>query len=214
MLIRKKEVCSTFAWVMLHEIIENSHLCNTSHLQGIPELINKYIKTDIFCNMLPSCDNFLPRISDHLTNSNQAFNTLCCCTAKGMGSAEGTQPWAWGKGSRSQGSLACSAPVQQRFLLNKVLNHIFKSALMDVSMASSTLLNVSVGRKRTWEKCGAECEHQWLVKAAPACQLFVIITSGYTWIIPVNYFSCVLHVMKITKYPQTHHHFINISPHL
>lgn len=197
---------------MLHEIIEISHLCNTFHLQGIPEPINKYIRTDIFCSMLPSCDNFLPQISDHLTNSNQTSNTLCCCMAKGMGSAEGTQPW---HGQRQQVTRrALTAQIHQRFLLNKVLNHLFKRALMHVSMASSILLNVSVGRKRTWEKCGVECEHQWLVKAAPACQLFVIITSGHTWTIPVSYFSCVLHVMKITKCPQTHHHFFHRFPHL
>lgn len=43
---------------------------------------------------------------------------------------------------------ALPAPIQQRFLLNNVLNHMFKRALMDVSMASSILLSVSVGRKK------------------------------------------------------------------
>lgn len=134
-----------------------------------------------------------------------------------MGSAEGTRPWAWGKRQQvtRKADTALTASIQQRFLFDKVLNHTFKRALMDVSMASSILLNGSVGRKRTREKCGAECEHQWPVKAAPACQLFVVITSGYTWIIPVSYFSCVLNVMKITKYPQTHHHFFCfIDPHI
>lgn len=138
------------------------------------------------------------------------------------------QPRGWallrtpspGLGQRQQvtrkAHMTLTAPSQQRFLFNKVLNHMFKRALKEISMASSILLNASVGRKRTREKCGAECEHQWSVKAAPACQLFVIITSGHTWIIPVSYFSCVLHVMKITKYPQTHHHFFlfHRSPHL
>lgn len=166
---------------MLHEIIKISHLCHTFHLQGIPEPIKKYSRTDIFCNILPSCDNFLPQISDHFTNSNQAFNTLQrCCTAKGIGSAEGTQPWGWGEWQqiRAKADLVSTASIQQRYLFNNKLNHMFKCALMDVSMASSILLNVSVWWTRTWAKCGAECGHYWPMKAAPPCHLFVIITSG------------------------------------
>lgn len=119
--------------------IEISHLCNTSHLQGIPELINKYIRTGIFCNILPSRDNFLPWISDHLTNSNQAFTPCAAAQKRGWALLRAPSPEHWGKGSRNtrKPDMALTAPKQQRFLLNKVLNHMFKRTLMDVSMAQA-----------------------------------------------------------------------------
>lgn len=154
--------------------IEISHLCNTSHLQGIPELINKYIRTGIFCNILPSRDNFLPWISDHLTNSNQAFTPCAAAQKRGWALLRAPSPEHWGKGSRNtrKPDMALTAPKQQRFLLNKVLNHMFKRALMDVSMASSTLLNASVGRESV-EKCVVQSVNtsgSWR-QLLPACSL-------------------------------------------
>lgn len=103
---------------------------------------------DIFCNMLPSRDNFLPWISDHLTNSNQAFTPCAAAQKRGWVLLRAPSPEHGAKAAGPQ----LTAPKQQRFLLNKVLNHMFKRALMDVSMASSTLLNATVGRKSV-EKC-------------------------------------------------------------
>lgn len=153
---------------MLHDIIKISHLCNTFHLQGISEPISEYSVTDMFCNILPSCDNFLPQTSNLLTNTHQAFSAPW--SNRGHAAPSPGEHWA-------SGWLVQAALIQQRFLINKEANHMPKCSLIDVRTATSIWLDVV-----NWEPSKVvwrgERVHFYPLKTAPPCPIFIIITWG------------------------------------